>query len=261
MTLESSTLTQAMAGMAAVKSRFGPGCITNFFRQEMMGDRVLMADSECSVVFLSAEFDFYRLYFFTREVADLGRLLASTRLPGPTVSGYLSKVPVPGVNEAFAAAGFSAHARYRRMTSVRLPRRPASDVSYAEAHEVQGLHQELFAIFDRFTDHLPTKEKLATFVSQRQVIVNRRDGVISGAVIFQILDGRVNYNYLFNRSADPMDLLRLQTNFYGVMAERGIQSGFLWVNEANTQIVRLHASLGWKFDGLVDQFFLQRTTN
>jgi hypothetical protein len=90
-----------------------------------------------------------------------------------------------------------------------------------------------------------------------QTVVNRQAGRILGAVCFQPQGPRVNYNYLYNFSGSGLDFLRLQNNFYGVMHQRGIRRGFLWTNQTNTRLAALHESMGWRFDGLQDYFYLR----
>lgn len=243
--------------MAALKAA-SDAISTNYFRQELVGMRVLAASTDRSVIFLNDEFDFYRLYYFTRDAGDLGDLLSQLHYPGATVCGYLTKsAPDAATLAALQRGRLARQATFRRMTHTKLPVRPSAlRNSYAEAADLEPLYAELFSIFDPFTDHLPRREIFATWIANRQVLVNRHEAAITGAVVFQILGKQVNYNYLFSRSADPMDLLRLQSSFYAEMHTRGIRSGFLWVNAANTPIIRLHTGFGWKFDGLEDHFHL-----
>ena len=67
----------------------------------------------------------------------------------------------------------------------------------------------------------------------------------------------MNYNYIYNLSRNGLDFLRLQNNFYGVMHQRGIRAGFLWINQTETRLAALHESMGWRFDGLKDYFYLR----
>lgn len=245
--------------MAALKAA-GGAISTNYFRQDLAGARLLAAVTDRSVIFLNDEFDFFRLYYFTRDIGDLGDALARLQYPGTTVCGYLTKSgPDAATLAALQKGRLERHATFRRMTHAKLPVRPAAiKCSYAEAADTEPLYGKLFSIFDPFTDHLPTRENFATWIANRQVLVNRREGDITGAVVFQLFGKQVNYNYLFSRSADPMDLLGLQSSFYAEMHTRGVRSGFLWVNAANTPIIRLHTGFGWKFDGLDDHFHLFR---
>jgi hypothetical protein len=130
-------------------------------------------------------------------------------------------------------------------------------LEYATPDDLDQLHADLFRVFNKYTDHLPTKDRLLGYIVNHQVIVNRRNCRILGAVCFQLQGLRVNYNYLYNLSGDGIDFLRLQNNFYGVMHQRGIRAGFLWINQTNTLLAALHQSMGWRFHGLQDYFYLR----
>ena len=93
--------------------------------------------------------------------------------------------------------------------------------------------------------------------SNKQVIVKRQAGQIIGAVCFQLHGLKVNYNYIYSLSGDGLDFLELQNNFYGVMNQRGIRAGFLWVYQANNRLATLYRAAGWRFDGLQDYFYFR----
>ena len=67
----------------------------------------------------------------------------------------------------------------------------------------------------------------------------------------------MNYNYLYNLSGNALDFLRLQNNFYGVMHQRGVRRGFLWINETKSDLAAVHKWMGWRLDGLQDHFYLR----
>jgi hypothetical protein len=244
--------------MALVKAQSIGGFFTNYFRQEMVGSQILSAATPRTVLLLNDEHDFFRLYFFTSDLADLEQSLREADLPGQIVAGYLAKAPDDKVAAAFQNSGFSSIATYRRMITYRLPpQRPNPAFEYATAADVDQIYQGLFQTFNKYTDHLPTRDRLLRYIENRWVIVNRQHGQIRGAVCFQLEGPRVNYNYIYNLSGNALDFLRLQNNFYGVMHQRGIHAGFLWINQTETRLAAVHESVGWRFDGLKDYFYLR----
>jgi hypothetical protein len=260
------TLARVHEQMALVKAQSTGSFVTNYFRQEMVGPQILTAATARSVLLANDEHDFFRLYFFTSDPADLAQILCDVDFPGDVVAGYLTKAADEAADENIAAAfqqsGFNPIATYRRMITYRLPpQRPNSALEYAIAADVDQLYEDLFRTFNKYTDHLPTKNRLHGYVVNQWVIVNRQAGRILGAVCFQLEGPRVNYNYLYNLSRNALDFLRLQNNFYGVMHQRGIRAGFLWINETETRLAALHESMGWRFDGLQDYFYLRPSVN
>jgi len=258
MKFKPDTLASAHEQMALVKAQSTGGFFTNYFRQEMVGPQILTAATARSVLLANDEHDFFRLYFFTSDLADLEQNLRDADLPGDIVAGYLTKAADESIAAAFQQSGFNPIATYRRMITYRLPpQRPNPTLEYAIAADVDQLYEDLFQTFNKYTDHLPTKNRLHDYVLNQWAIVNRQAGRILGAVCFQLNGPQVNYNYLYNSSGNPLDLLQLQNNFYGAMHQRGIRSGFLWTNQTNTRVAALHESMGWRFDGLQDYFFLR----
>jgi len=262
MKLKPGTLASAHEQMALVKAQSTGGFSTNYFRQEMVGPQIFTAATARSVLLANDEHDFFRLYFFTNDLADLEQTLRDVNFSGDVVAGYLTKAADENIAAAFQQSGFNPIATYRRMVTYRLPpRQPNPALEYAIAADVDQIHEGLFQTFNKYTDHLPTKNRLLDYVVKQQVIVNRQAGRIVGAVCFQLQGPLVNYNYLYNLSLDGLDFLRLQNNFYGVMHQRGIRAGFLWVNQTATRLAALHYSMGWRFDGLQDYFYLRSSVN
>jgi hypothetical protein len=262
MKFKPDTLASVHEQMARVKAQSTGGFFTNYFRQEMVGPQILTAATSRSVLLVNDEHDFFRLYFFTSDMADLEDILRDVDFPGDVVTGYLTKAADGHVTAAFQQSGFNRIAIYRRMTTYRLPpQRPNLALEYALSADVDQLYDGLFQTFNKYTDHLPTKHRLHAYVENKWVIVNRHAGRILGAVCFQLEGPRVNYNYIYNLSGNALDFLRLQNNFYGVMHERGIHAGFLWIKQTETRLAALHESMGWRFDGLNDYFYVRSSVN
>jgi hypothetical protein len=262
MKFKPDTLASVHKQMALVKAQSSGGFFTNYFRQELVGPQILSAATARTVVLVNDEHDFFRLYFFTSDLADLEQTLRNVDLPGDLVAGYLTKatdkVAEENIAAAFQQSGFNLIATYRRMISYQLPpQRPNPALEYAVAADVDQLYVDLFQTFNKYTAHLPTKNRLQRYVENQWVIVNRQAGRLLGAVCFQLEGPRVNYNYIYNLSGNALDFLQLQNNFYGVMHQRGIRAGFLWTKQTDTRLAAVHESMGWRFDGLKDYFYLR----
>jgi hypothetical protein len=70
---------------------------------------------------------------------------------------------------------------------------------------------------------------------------------------FQLHSSKVNYNYVCSLSGHSFDFLQLQSSFYGVMNERCIRAGFLWINRAQQGLAALYR----RFDGLQEHFYFR----
>jgi len=258
MKLELETLANAHAGMAQIKARSDHGFFTNYFRQEMVGERILVAATDATILLLNDEYDFFRLFFFTSDFDDLGQPLQRVKYPGDVVAGYLTRKADKGVVTAFEQGGFRPLATYGRMVTSALPRQqPNASLEYAVPADRDQLHQDLFRTFNKYTDHLPTKSRLLDDIEKKQVIVKRQNGQIIGGVCFQLHGFKVNYNYIYSLTGHALDFLQLQNNFYGVMNQRGIRAGFLWINLANDRLASVYRATGWRFDGMQDHFYFR----
>jgi hypothetical protein len=262
MKFEPDTLASVHERMALVKAQSTGGVFTNYFRQEMVGPQILTAPTARSVLLANDEHDFFRLYFFTSDLADLEQILRDVDFPGDVVADYVTRAADENITAAFQQSGFNPIATYRRMITYRLPpQQPNPALEYASAADVDQLYKDLFRTFNKYTDHLPIKNRLRDYVINHWIIVNRQAGGILGGVCFQLEGPRVNYNYIYNLNGKGLDFLRLQNNFYGVMNQRGIRAGFLWINQINTRLAALYQSTGWRFDGLQDYFYLRPSMN
>jgi hypothetical protein len=258
MKFEPDTLANAHARMAQIKARSDHGFFTNYFRQDMVGERIITAATDATILLLNDEYDFFRLFFFTNDLADLEQALGQAEYPGDVVVGYLTKKADKGVVIALERGGFGLLATYGRMETYSLPtQRPNPALEYAVAEDADQIHQDLFRAFNKYTDHLPTKNRLLDYIKNDQVIVKRHDRQIVGAVCFHLHGLKVNYNYIYSLTRHGLDFLQLQNNFYGVMNQRGIRAGFLWINKANDRLAGLYRATGWRFDGLQDYFYFR----
>jgi hypothetical protein len=244
--------------MAQIKTHAHGTFCTNYFCQEMVGQQILMTATDQTVLLANDEYDFFRLYFFTSNLVDLGQVLHHACYPGEMVAGYLTKKPDENVAAVFEQGGFLPMATYGRMQTFQLPQqRPNPALEFAVPADADQLHQDFFRVFNKYTDHLPTKSRLLNYIENKQVILKRQAGKITGAVCFQLHGLKVNYNYVYSLSGHALDFLQLQNNFYGVMNQRGIRAGFLWINQTNSRLAALYRAAGWRFDGLQDYFYFR----
>jgi hypothetical protein len=219
---------------------------------------VLACRTADSLVLLVPERDFRRLYFVTRDPADLSRVVAGRPVQADVIVTHIHKLDETDLRDAVLSADFAPYAEYRRMTMRTLPpARPAAEAQFAAAEDAEGIDALLHATFDRFTDHLPEREQLLERIAKREVLVRRANGRISGFVIF-VIDGAVaNFNYLFSDRDDPLTTMVLLHQLYAVLRARGIERGFLWSNVRNAAVIRLHERFGWKADGLRASYYLR----
>lgn len=248
--------------MNGIKGRSVSGIYTNYFQQKFHGDNLYRISTDKSILILNDEFDFYRLYYYTCDLCDLAFLVQNMDFSGTIVVNLLSKTDDHHIKSIFESSGFGFFAKFRRMASQKLRICATnSSLQFAELGEVEKVQQALLGEFNRYTGHIPTLGSLAEMVSDKQVLVSRRGSELSGCLVFQVHGRKVHYNFLYSHADDRAVAPMLIENFYGLMHERGISSGFLWVDELNTGVIRMHRYFGWSFDGLMASYYIHHANN
>ncbi len=234
--------------------------LTNHFSAIPDDAELTLLASEHSLLFARTELGVKRLYFFSANVPSLSELLGRWVIDVlPTVAiGYVDRNKNESLCAAFRQHGFIETGHYLRMTCNAFPP-PASleEPEFAGSEDLAILSHLIRSNFDPVTDHLPSMERLQSLISNREIIVQREHGVITGLIAFPTMGRQVNLNYLLNlgRRGQGQSLMQ---KFLICAQQRGIRSGFLWVDIRNARALRLYTKCGWKADGLNDWFFQSR---
>jgi len=232
---------------------------TNYFRQPMTGGVILGARTAATAVFINDDLDFFRLYFRSNDLADLALVLSEIDFPGAVIIGYIARELELPMQQAFRDSGFSDYAIYVRLVIHHLKTFAIGNhIVFAEPADLDQLWESLNRQFNKYTDHFPSKATLLALIGNQEVIVNRQANALAGYIVFRVKGSKVNFNYFHNRSGDPRDALMLLHQFYAVLHERGVKSGFQWNNVENTRVRKMHRQFGWKEDGMRDLFFIKR---
>jgi hypothetical protein len=254
------TATLLHSALDSLKRRnAGQKPLTNYFLQRL--DRVAnlrMLESEKSLCFLHDEWDFARLYFHTFDASDILQELQTVCWPAIAVTDWISKGDSNAPDQFLSKLGFHLHATYDRIVCKNIRCEPPNaNMCLAGETERDAIHALLFRAFDKYADHILPIEELGELIVQKQVFLNRNShGAINGLALFAVSSQTCNYNLLYN-NGDPLTLACLLGNLYGVLTERGIQSGCWWVRRTRPLVLKLHESFGWKKDGLVDYIYLR----
>ncbi len=262
MQLEQYSLATIEKYFDSIRQAAGTGALTNYFRQPLTGNILLGMNTQESAMFINDDMDFFRLYFCSKNRADLARILSGLALPGTTVIDYISKEDGLAFSCDLKSAGFEDYAIFVRLVTYELKEFDRnSRLSFGQPDDLETLWRMLHSNFDKFVDHFPSKATLLELIEKQQVILNRDQDSIKGYIIFRLQGSKVNFNYFFNRSDNFSDAMMLLHNFYAVLKERGVKSGFQWNNVKNVRVRQLHRQFGWKEDGMKDFFFIKRGMN
>jgi hypothetical protein len=233
--------------------------LTNYFLQRLETvENLRMFQSEKLLCFFFDEWDFARFHFCSFDAASLDSELQSLSWPPIVIADWISKAGPAPADELLTNSGFHLHAIYDRMLCRNLRREsPEAAAQLASEADIDAIHYSLFREFDKYADHIISIEELRELIGQQQVVVSRdSQGKIDGYVIFPINGQTCHFNFLYN-SGGQARLARLLGNFYGTLAERGVQSAHGWVRRTRPQVLKLHQSFGWMTDGLVDYIYMR----
>ena len=234
---------------------------TNYFMGRLNSPWLTVLETSDSLIFLDLDGDFHRLYFITLDPADLGTALGSLHLEERIVIDLIQRETGDGgagVGEALAVGGFKPIARFLRMTNPGLRAfSPIHPVSFGTLADLEPILEIIHSKFNKYIDHFPSVGVLRGHLEEGRLLVNRQDGVIRGFIFFEKLGKRFHLNYLFNDGEDPMRFLDLLFGFYASVRREGLSSGFLWVDETNVRVIRLHRSCGFKADGMEDRIYIK----
>lgn len=260
----SSFLPVTLAGLQSKldglkKQNAGQKPFTNYFLQRLESVANLrVLEFERGLCFLHDEWDFARLYFHAYETAGLEKMMPAANWPAIVVCDWISKDSPAQAEKTLATAGFHLHATYDRILCKNIRHEsPNVHRTLAKEADLETIHSSLFRVFDKYADHIMPVEELRELIAKNLVLLSRDPrSNIDGLVVFPVNGKSCNFNFLYNNRGAAA-LAQLLGNFYGLLTERGIESGFSWVRRTRPLVMRLHESFGWKKDGLVDYIYLR----
>jgi hypothetical protein len=231
---------------------------SNYYYQELQNEQFLVSYTTRSICFFEQEDGFYRGYFASVDMDDLTNLLSSVELESPVVIAIVSKTQNPELTENIQRSGFEQYRVYRRMVNRDFQKFELNDgITYAELGQAQEILELLKETFNPYTDYLPTAALLEQLIEDKQIIINEEDGRCKGLFIYRREGIKYNFNYMVNKSINPVSFMYSMQNFYAHLKNAGLQHGYLWVDSHNVKVIRLHEKFGWKFDGLQDAFYIK----
>ncbi|TDL48491.1 hypothetical protein E2R60_26700 [Paenibacillus dendritiformis] len=230
----------------------------NYYHQELQGERFLVSHTTRSICFFEQEDGFYRGYFASADMDDLSSLLSSLELESPVVIAIVSKTQNSELTEVIQRSGFGQYSIYRRMVNRDFQKfEPNEGITYAELGQVKEILELLKETFNPYTDYLPNAALLEQLIAEKQIIINEEDGRCKGLFIYRREGIKYNFNYMVNKSINPVSFMYSMQNFYAHLKNAGLQHGYLWVDSNNVKVIKLHEKFGWKFDGLQDAFYIK----
>jgi len=242
-----------------LKKEMKGGFFTNYFKPSIYCSLLFTGSDDESIVFRDEDTDFFRLYFYSIGLKSLPSLIKGVTI-SPMVVDYISKEPPGEIERIFFEAGFEKYAVLQRMINNNLRRlQRVEPLLFAEEEEWRMVMEKLNTGLDKYTGHFPQKEELVNLIRNKRILVTRKNNEITGLIMYKITEKKCNFNQWYSaKDNDPMDGANLLVNMYALLDEMGIRSGFMWVNEKNTPVIKIHQRFGFKPNGLKDYVYLKK---
>ena len=117
-----------------------------------------------SVVFFDKDVDLHRMYFFSNDLHKLEATIKNIE-KSPITVDIVSKEYSEDLHMVFVKNGFSNIALYKRLINNNLPvYHTNSSLLFAGHNDLSFLYKRLFKDFDKYKDHLPSKEELKILI-------------------------------------------------------------------------------------------------
>ena len=194
---------------------------------------------------------FSRLYLMANDEVIIKQVLQT--LPTNCCINIPSKKGIDSWLPLLQEGGYKKIATYQRYCYVDYRKGNTRNLSFAELRDLRLINEELHHFFSPLTGHLPNIDELKVMIESRQIVVNRdTDGIINGALCYQIKGKKAELPFWFDKTGDGLALL---FNTFSLCHQSNVRQIVFWVNDVNTNTIAIHKMLGAKEDGLVDYIF------
>lgn len=246
-----------------IKKIDGRNIYTNYFMNNMNQEILKTAAAEKTIVFWDKDTDFCRCYFFSKDIDELKTAL-NTDINDTSVIDFLTKNEMDNeITEAFTGAGYVLYKSLERLVNNNLPVFDISpDIQFAEEKEWPQITNLLYEGLDKYTGHFCGKDELIRMINNKQIIVIRKENVVTGFIMFQIFGKKAHfYQWYSTDKNSPQESADMYTNLYGALSQINIKNAYLWVEDDNSKVRRVHKNFGFKPDNLKDYIFIKDKKN
>ncbi len=259
MAFDDKALIEIEAHMKFIKKNARCAIYSNYFKPKIYQAFLPTEVNDEAIVFMDRDTDFHRLYYYAVSLSNLSDILRSVRV-SPVVVDILSKVQTEDIEKVFYDGGFKKYAVLTRMINNSLRKFPRVEpLYYANEKEWQVIIDVLNIGLDRYTGHFPQQAELIDLIRDKKVIVAKKENTITGLIMYQVMGKQCHfYQWYSAKENDASDGANLLINLYAVLDELGIRKGYLWVNDDNAPVMKIHQRFGFKPDGLKDFIYFKQ---
>lgn len=242
--LPSKLIFEAINRKIGVKHLF-----SNYYGIDLSNVSLLETDKS---LFLSKDFGNYcRIYILSDDLDEIIETLST--LPPNSVINIPSRNGIDEWANILNLSGYKQIALYHRFVYRKYPIRKIKKIEYAINSDHQQIRKLLSKYFSSVTGHLPNDEELLLLIEKKNIIVNRDDNnEVNGALCFNIEGKKCYLAFWFDESGMGLSLLN---NIFGICSNNEIKMINFWVNDNNTDVIKIHTLFGATPDGMKDYIF------
>ena len=197
---------------------------------------------------------FYRLYICSSDSEELSSCLLALKESIYAIN-IPSKKDISYWREILEKSGFAYYARYDRYYNTQIEKRESDVGVIATNEDADGILNLIYnGEFSVYTDYLPTRKEIIDMISNRQVIINKRNDKVLGVIIYTIEGRKCYINLWIDYSGEGLFLL---FDVYNIMVEKGLKYAYFWANSTNKKVIKIHKLTGATIDGVSDYTFLK----
>ena len=218
--------------------------------------------SESPLILIEPINGFNQLYYFleTEDLAELCKFDADLLSAfAPLYADITLKTSFQFEGSVFEELGFKPFRKYVRKSVVNsdMKIRRMMDTEFAVLDDMNDILKMLNDNFDIMADHIPDEVELSELIKKKQVLNISIKNTIAGTLLFEDT-GKRSYARALCVSPD------YQNSFvgYSLLADYFIRHDtdktrlfYLWVDEANINVKKLHDRFGYRYDGLNNFIF------
>lgn len=220
--------------------------------------QIPLLHSEKSLIFLQPEYDFYRLYFATIDINDFKNLLKQVPENLDVCIEVVTNSNIPEQLLKTLCEKFKLTETYQKLYK-KLD--IVANTEYCPdmgAFTPECIFEHVWQDFNKYYDHLPSLEKIETFLNNGKLIsIENEQGDLCGYILFEIKGKQAYLNYIANYGGKKT-LLLLWERFYNVLSHYNVKSIYLWYNINNKKASRMYQIENFEDAHLKNYIFLRK---
>ncbi len=215
-------------------------------------------ETERSLLIIRHEFKAERLFFYTKEFADLAQAFEMLD-KGTYYLDIVSKSDEYAKHE-LESSGFRCIGEMMRLACKDISQvlqNDSPEMVYfdstigltAQPADAEDVYKLLWSVFDTGISHLPDIDEVKRMISDEEIVVHKENGRITALLQEKMQPKRYYINQIYN-SSEKKTIHALLLNRLAAYVHGGGKYAYSWVEKNNIASQKFHNKFGFEHDGL-----------